>query len=88
MTPEQREAEKAKKQREVTVTGLLLFADATKQQQNLIKLVEENGLHHSILVPPGMMDDIVRPLWDCRVTVTGVPKGKNILLTDITKARD
>jgi hypothetical protein len=88
MTPEQREAEKAKKQAEVTVTGLLLFADATKQQQNLIKLVEENGLHHSILVPPGMMDDIVRPLWDSRVTVIGVPKGKNILLTDITKARD
>ena len=88
MTPEKREAEKTKKQVEVTVTGILLFADATKQQQNLIKLVEESGLHHSILVPPGMMDDIVRPLWDYRVTVTGVPKGRNILLTDIIKARD
>ncbi|MCS6954436.1 MAG: hypothetical protein NZM33_16445 [Bryobacteraceae bacterium] len=88
MTPEHREAEKTKKQRKVTVTGLLLFADATKQQQNLIRLVEESGLHHSILVPPGMMDDIVRPLWGYRVTVTGVPRGKNTLLTEITKARD
>lgn len=35
-----------------------------------------------------MMDDIVRPLWDDRVTVTGVTKGNNILLTDITKVRD
>lgn len=75
------------KQVEVTVTGILLFADATRQQ-NLIKLVEESGKHHSILVPPGMMDDIVRPLWDYRVTVTGVQEGKKILLTDIMKARD
>ncbi|MGB9619643.1 MAG: hypothetical protein ACPL7K_04445 [Armatimonadota bacterium] len=35
-----------------------------------------------------MTDDIDRPRWDYRVTVTGVPRGKNILLTNIGKARD
>jgi hypothetical protein len=51
-------------------------------------LVDQNGLRHSIVVPPGMMDDIVRPLWDSRVMVTGQQHGRQILLTDISKARD
>jgi hypothetical protein len=71
-----------------SVTGMLLYADAIEESQNLIKLVDEAGVKHSIVVPPGMMDDIVRPLWDSRVTVTGPRKRGRILLTDITKVRD
>jgi hypothetical protein len=72
----------------VTVTGTLLFADAMEHKQNLIKLVDENGVKHSIVVPPGMMDDIVHPLWDSRVTVTGPLKRGRILLADILRARE
>ena len=32
------------------------------------------------------MDDIVRPLWDCDVSVEGVRKGNKILLRNITPA--
>ena len=59
-----------------------------EHKQNLIKLVDEAGVRHSIIVPPGMMDDIVRPLWDHRVTVTGSQSRGTILLTDIVKARE
>ncbi len=60
-----------------------------EQKQNLIKLLDEEGRHHTIIVPPGMMDDIVRPLWDYRVMVTG-PRGRwgHITLTDISKAQE
>lgn len=73
---------------ETTVTGTLLFADALEHKHNLIKLVDEAGVKHSIVVPPGMMDDIVRPLWDSHVTVTGPQRGRRILLTDILKTRE
>ena len=87
-SPDKPDAQSKDRGAEVMITGLLLFADAMKQRENLIKLVDENRLQHTINVPPGMMDDIVRPLWDFRVTVTGLPKGKKILLTDIIKAPD
>lgn len=82
------EPERPKERAEATVTGVLLFADALEHKQNLIKLVDEAGVTHSIVVPSGMMDDIVRPLWDSRVTVTGPRTRGRILLTDIAKARD
>lgn len=78
---------KATEKPEATVTGTLLFADAMEHKQNLIKLVDEAGVKHSIVVPPGMMDDIVRPLWDYRVTVSGPLRRGRILLTDISKVR-
>lgn len=73
----------------ITVTGTLRFADAMEERQNLIKLLDEQGKQHTIIVPPGMMDDIVRPLWDYRVSVTGARvRWGRIILEDIVKAQD
>jgi hypothetical protein len=79
---------KAAQSPDVTVNGTLLYADAMEDRKKVIKLVDASGIRHSIVVPAGMMDDIVRPLWDSIVTVTGKRKGQQIVLTDITKARD
>ena len=64
--------------------GLLLFADARKTDK--IKLVRGDQTSSNIVVPKGMMDDIVRPMWGSYVRVTGVRKGKNLLLEEISPA--
>ena len=64
--------------------GLLLFADALKTDK--IKLVRGDQTSSNIVVPKGMMDDIVRPMWGSYVRVTGVRKGKNLLLEEISPA--
>ncbi len=51
-----------------------------------IRLVDERGKAHVIEVPPGMMSDIVKPLWDEQVIVTGTKKGRKIILLDIRPA--
>jgi hypothetical protein len=40
----------------------------------------------NIIVPEGMMNDIVRPLWDDTVIVTGTRLKNKIHLKDISKA--
>jgi hypothetical protein len=42
---------------------------------------------HRIIVPEGMLSDIVRPLWEEKVSVTGIQTGTNIHLLDIQRAR-
>lgn len=70
----------------VRVTGRLLLADARKSAGK-IKLREENEAitEHTIIVPEGMMDDIVKPLWDEVVTVVGIQSDKKIFLHEISK---
>ncbi len=67
----------------VTVKGRLLFADARKVKGK-INLIDESKKSHSIIVPEGMMDDIVKPLWDEVVVVNGIKSGNKILLCEIT----
>ena len=67
-----------------TVTGRLLFADEL-HGQNTIRLLDEHGHEHKISVPPGMMSDIVKPLWEDLVTVTGIRRYKTIHLIDIQR---
>ncbi len=69
----------------VRVQGRLLLADA-RESRRKIQLVDENDAKHDIIVPEGMMDDIVKPLWDEIVIVIGNKVGKKILLSEITKA--
>jgi len=45
--------------------------------------VRVGGTIYEILVPEGMMADIVRPLWDDEVIVTGIRRRKRIKLEDI-----
>lgn len=72
----------------VTVKGRLLFADHRVEERGIIKLQESNGQEHDIVVPEGMMSDIVRPLWEFTVEVTGLQSKKKILLEDIRKVED
>lgn len=67
--------------KQITIKGILKFADATKDSK--IKLVDENGKSHTIIVPEGMLSDIVKPKWEDTVTVTGFLKNRVIHLIDI-----
>ena len=60
------------------VSGTLRYADAGAgaSNRNRIKLINDNGPTHAINVPAGMMDDIVRPLWNSFVTVRGSMSGR------------
>ena len=47
----------------VVLEGTLLYADAIGQDQ--IKVIDNRQKSHTLNVPEGMMNDIVRPMWDC-----------------------
>jgi hypothetical protein len=66
----------------VSVQGILKLADATESRHE-IGLIDSNARKHRVVVPEGMMDDIVRPLWDVEVKVTGEKRGSAIYLNDI-----
>jgi hypothetical protein len=57
----------------VEVSGTLRYADAGtgNRNHNRIRLVDDAGPSHDVIVPEGLMDDIVRPLWNSFVTVRG-----------------
>ena len=65
----------------IEIKGQLLYADALKT--STIRLVDDSGETHGIIVPKGMMNDIVRPLWDSYVQVKGTRRGKALLLDEI-----
>lgn len=69
----------------IKITGKLLFADA-RREKGEIQIVDDKGKGHRVRVPEGMMSDIVRPLWEYKVTVSGAFKDKKIHLRDIEKA--
>jgi len=69
----------------LSVQGRLLLADA-RESKRKIQLVDEDNEKYNVIVPEGMMDDIVKPLWDEIVIVTGNKVGRKILLREITKA--
>lgn len=72
-------------QGEVTVRGRLRYADATKAKQTIQLIEEESGTKHTIVVPVGMLNDIVRPLWDEVVEIRGFRKGTRLELRDISE---
>ena len=64
----------------VEIRGVLQYADAIKK--NEIKVVDEGRTQH-VEVPEGMMDDIVRPMWNSRVVIDATRTGSTITLRDI-----
>ena len=64
------------------VSGTLRYADAGvgTSNRNRIRLINNNGPTHELNVPEGMMDDIVRPLWNSFVTVKGSRSGRQKIL--------
>ncbi len=67
----------------VEIQGTLLFADAIRRDVSKIRVVDESRKSHSVEVPEGMMNDIVRPMWNSVVTIKGLRKGRVIELQDI-----
>lgn len=70
----------------VTVLGTLKKADETTRNE-IIAVVDQSGKKHTILVPTGMMSDIVKPLWGERVAVIAVKrKDGKLSLSEIEPA--
>lgn len=67
----------------VQLSGILKMANALHEGKHKIEIVAEGNMRHTIDVPSGMMSDIVKPLWDTHVIVTGEQRGKKITLQDI-----
>lgn len=72
----------------VTVKGRLRSADALKSQRTIRLKPDERSKPYTIIVPEGMMNDIVRPLWDDVVVVTGFRTGNKIQLVEIDRAAE
>jgi len=70
---------------EIEVKGKLRFADSLSEISGIIKLVDAQGFEHTVIVPEGMMSDIVRPLWDYDVVVRGSKTEAGILLDEIRR---
>ena len=78
--------EKKKREKKIVkVTGRLLFADGLKGHKRIQIVDEVSGDAYNIVVPEGMMTDIVRPLLEEVVNVTGQLKGKTIKLQEIER---
>jgi hypothetical protein len=70
----------------IQIQGVLLEADATRQKEGVIEVVDATGAQHRIFVPRGMMSDIVKPMFEEEVTVSCTQKGKHIHLESIDLA--
>ena len=62
-----------------------MFADSTRTHPR-IQVVDDQGTRHRIIVPDGMMADIVKPMWETRVRVSGRKRLGALILDDITPA--
>jgi len=75
------------KSEHVIVRGVLLYADGMHADNGLIKVIEEETKKtHTVMVPEGIMSDIVRPMWDSVIEVEGKREGNLIILEDIREA--
>ena len=73
----------------IHLRGQLIIANATKKsgkQSGEIEIVTEGNVRVKIVVPPGLMSDIVRPLWELEVEVTGTQRGQKVHLIQIREA--
>lgn len=53
----------------VEITGILRFAEKRAEGKERVAVVDDRGDWHEIHVPAALMADVVRPLWDERVTI-------------------
>jgi hypothetical protein len=73
-------------EKEVVITGHLLEADATNRKEGIIEVVDAGSTAHKIIVPRGMMRDIVKPMFEEEVVVIGVSRQGRIELVTIDLA--
>ena len=70
------------------IHGFLHYADKTHGSHHIKLEDEKNNTTYDVKVPVGMMNDIVRPLWDMAVVVTGTMLGDVITLEDIKEEEE
>jgi len=73
---------------QVIIIGTLKYADSLEHKDDRIRIVDDNGAKSTVVVPQGMMSDIVKPLWGSVVKITGIRKGRLIHLTDLARAQN
>jgi len=66
-----------------SIQGILKEADSRDSKRGKIHNIDQDGASHTVIVPPSMMADIVKPLWDSEVIITGDRKRNAIHLIDI-----
>ena len=66
-----------------TVQGILKEADSRNKERGKLHIIDSEGTSHTIIVPPGMMGDIVKPLWESEVLIVGSQKRNVIHLKEI-----
>lgn len=72
----------------VTLTGTIRSADETTSHREhpVFGVEDDQGTKHTVNVPPGMLQDIVKPYWGERVQVVATRKRKHLELVDIEQA--
>ncbi len=70
------------KQRAIEIQGILSFADAKKSK---IKLTDSKNKDFNIIVPKGLLSDIVKPHFEEVVIIKGLISGREIQMQDIKK---
>jgi len=72
--------------RAVKIIGTLLEADATKENAGSVEIVDSRGTKYKVQVQRRQMADIVKPMFEEHVVVTGHWRGKNIICENISRA--
>jgi hypothetical protein len=70
-------------QRTTMVQGFLKEADSRNKERGKIHIIDSEGTSHTIIVPPGMMTDIVKPHWESEVVIVGTKKRNEVYLVEI-----
>ncbi len=70
----------------IEIIGILKFADSRNPRNGLIQVVTDDRDTYKVRVPEGMMSDIVRPMFEDRVVISGyLQKDGSINLNDIKR---
>jgi hypothetical protein len=70
------------------VQGFLKEADSRNKDKGTIHIVDSEGTSHTIIVPPGMMTDIVKPHWESEVVIVGTKKRNAFHLVEIRSVKE
>ena len=72
----------------IDIRGKLLSADATKKNIGTVVVIDQELIPHHIVVPRGMMSDIVKPMFEEYVHVIACRKKSRIVLVDIEPGQE
>ena len=79
---------KQETRRLLVVEGKLVGADAESRRDNRITIIEDNLDKRVIVVPKGMMNDVVRPFFNRRIRAEVVTRGDAMRLLGVQEASD